>query len=186
MVGLSALWIPILLSAVIVFVASSVIHMALPWHKNDFRRVPDQDKLMDALRPFALPPGQYAVPMPTSTAQMNAPTWAETVKKGPNVMLHVRPNEQVLMARSLALWFVYCAVVGLFAGYVTGRAIGPGAAYPVVFRFVGATAFLGYSMAVWPLLIWYQRPLIVTLKETIDGLLYALLTAGTFGWLWPR
>jgi len=31
MTGLHSLWLPILLSAVIVFVVSSVIHMALPW-----------------------------------------------------------------------------------------------------------------------------------------------------------
>jgi len=26
----------------------------------------------------------------------------------------------------------------------------------------------------------------MTIKEVVDGLIYGLLTAGTFGWLWPR
>jgi len=34
--------------------------------------------------------------------------------------------------------------------------------------------------------IWKGQPWSVTLKEIFDGLVYGLLTAGTFGWLWPR
>jgi hypothetical protein len=29
-------------------------------------------------------------------------------------------------------------------------------------------------------------PWSIVLKESFDGLIYSLLTAGTFGWLWPR
>ena len=66
MTALPALWLPILLSSVIVFVVSSVIHMALPWHKSDYPPIPNEDKVMDALRPFAIPPGDYMVPRPTT------------------------------------------------------------------------------------------------------------------------
>ena len=79
-----------------------------------------------------------------------------------------------------------CFVVGVFAAYVAGRALPSGTDYLRVFQFVGATAFLGYSFALWPIAIWYHRSLGTTIRSTIDGLLYALLTAGTFGWLWPR
>ena len=57
MTALHSLWLPILLSSVIVFVVSSIIHMALPWHNSDYPKVPNEDKVMDALRPFAIPPG---------------------------------------------------------------------------------------------------------------------------------
>jgi len=90
------------------------------------------------------------------------------------------------MTRSLGLWFVYAAVVSLFAAYIAGRALAPGTDYLEVFRFVGATAFIGYSVALWQMSIWYHRAWSLTLKATIDGLIYGLLTAGTFGWLWPR
>jgi hypothetical protein len=55
-----------------------------------------------------------------------------------------------------------------------------------VFRFAGATAFLGYSMALVQHSIWYKRNWTTTLRSMFDGLIFACLTAGTFGWLWPR
>ena len=149
MTGLSSLWIPVLLSSVIVFVVSAIIHMTPLWHKNDYPKMPGEDKVMDALRPLGIPPRQS-------------------------------------MTRNLGLWFVYCAAVGFFAAYVAGRALPPGTNYLRVFQLIGATAFIGYSMALWQMSIWYSRAWINTIKSTIDGLIYALLTAGTFGWLWPK
>jgi hypothetical protein len=77
-------------------------------------------------------------------------------------------------------------VVNVFAAYVTGRALGPGAEYLEVFRFVGATTFAGYALALWQNSIWYSKAWGTTLRSTVDGLVYALLSAGVFGWLWPR
>src|SRR5438876_480719 len=186
MVGLTALWLPILLSSVLVFVVSSLIHMATPWHKSDYPKVPNEDRVMDALRPLAIPPGDYMIPRPSSREEMRAPEFAEKVKRGPVVVLTVMPPGPMTMSKSLVLWFFYCAVVGVFAAYVAGRALQPGAPYLQVFRFAGATAFIGYSLALWQMSIWYRRAWSTTVKTTVDGLIYALLTAGTFGWLWPR
>ena len=186
MTGLSALWLPILLSAAIVFVVSSVIHMVLPWHKSDYPRMANEDKVMDALRPLAIPPGDYMVPRPSSRGELRSPQFAEKLKRGPVLVLTVMPNGPMAMGKSLVLWFLYCAVVGVFAAYVAGRALHPGASYLEVFRFAGATAFIGYSLALWQMSIWYRRAWSTTVKTTADGLIYALLTAGTFGWLWPR
>ncbi|HYS58532.1 MAG TPA: hypothetical protein VEM34_10375 [Burkholderiales bacterium] len=187
MTGLSTLWLPILLSSVIVFVASTVIHMALPgWHKSDYSKVPNEDRLRDALRALAVPPGEYTVPRPSNMQEMRSPAFTEKMEKGPVLMLTVIPNGRPSMTKSLVLWFVYCAVVGLFAAYVAGRALPAGAPYLRVFQLVGATAFIGYAAALWQASIWYHRAWGTTIKSTIDGLAYALLTAGTFGWLWPR
>src|SRR6266545_4111921 len=186
MTGLSALLLPILLSSVIVFLVSSVIHMALPWHKSDYPKLPNEDKLMDALRPLAVPPGDYMVPRPSNMQEMRSPAFAEKMEKGPVMMLTVIPNGRPSMTKSLVLWFVYCAVVGLFAAYVAGRALPAGAPYLRVFQLVGATAFIGYAAALWQMSIWYHRAWGTTIRSTADGLAYALLTAGTFGWLWPR
>ena len=57
MIGLGALWLPILLSAVIVFIASSIIHMGPFWHRGDYPKLPNEDGVLNALRPFAIPPG---------------------------------------------------------------------------------------------------------------------------------
>ena len=186
MVALSALWLPILLSAVIVFVVSSIIHMATPWHRGDYPKVRDEQKVMDALRPLAIPPGDYMVPRASSMQDMKSPEFSEKLRQGPVMVVTVLPNGPVAMTKNLVLWFVYCAVVGLFAAYVAGRTLPVGTAYPRVFQVTSVTAFVGYALALWQMSIWYRRAWGVTIKSTIDGLIYALLTGGTFGWLWPH
>ena len=186
MIALSTLWLPILLSAVAVFVVSSVIHMASPWHKDDYPAVPDQDKVMAALRPFAIPPGDYMLPRPASMDEMKSAAFADKMTQGPVMILTVMPNGPTDMKRNLGLWFVFAVVVGFISAYVAGRALPVGAAYLHVFRFVGTTAFVAYAAALWPISIWYRRAWSTTIKGTVDGLIYASLTAGVFGWLWPR
>jgi hypothetical protein len=184
--GLMALWLPILLSSVTVFIVSSIIHMVMPWHKGDYPKMPNEEKVMDALRPFAVPPGEYMIPRPSNREEMRSPGFVEKMKKGPVMMLTVWPNGPAKMGLNLVLWFLYAFVVSGFAAYVTGHASGFGAIYMYVFRITGATAFLGYSAALWQMSIWYRRGWMITIKSTIDGIIYALLTAGIFGWLWPR
>ena len=185
MTGLSALWLPILLSAVLVFVASSLIHMASPWHKSDFPKMANEDQVMDALRPLGIPPGDYFFPRPGQREDMKSPAFAEKVKRGPVVLMTVMPGGMA-MGQNLVMWFLYVVVISAFAAYIAGRALPPGAVYLQVFRFAGATAFLGYSAALWQMSIWYRRAWLTTIKSTVDGLIYASLTAGVFGWLWPR
>lgn len=186
MTPLNALWLPVLLSAVIVFVASSVIHMAAPWHKGDYPKMPNEDKVRDALRPLGIAPGDYMVPRPASREEMRSPEFAEKLRQGPVLMLTVMPNRLMPMGKNLALWFLYSAAVGVFAAYVAGSALPPGAQYARVVRFAAVTAFVGYSVALWQMSIWYRRAWSTTVKATVDGLVYALLTGATFGWLWPR
>ncbi len=186
MVPVMSLWLPILLSAVIVFVASSIIHMMLTYHQADYRKVPDEDEVMDALRRAGIPPGDYCFPRPDSPKAMKEPAFREKWSRGPAGLMTVMPSGPPSMGKNLALWFLYCVVVGIFAAYIAGRALQPGAAYLSVFRFAGCTAFIGYSLALWQFSIWYHRSWVTTLKSNIDGLIYGLLTAGVFGWLWPR
>lgn len=185
MITLDMLWLPILLSAVFVFLVSSVIHMALPWHKGDYAKVPNEDKVMDALRPFAIPPGDYMMPRASSMKDMSSPEFTEKMKKGPVMIFTVVPNGPATMGKSLTLWFLYSVLVGFFAAYLTGRTLSAGADYLEVFRYIGTTAFLGYSLALLQTSIWYRRAWSTTMKSMIDGLIYALVTAGVFGWLWP-
>jgi len=123
---------------------------------------------------------------PDRDQDMRSPEFLEKRRKGPVMVLTVLPSGPPSMGSYLGLWFLYSAVVGLLAAYVAGRALPVGAPYLHVFRFVGATAFIGYSVALWQMSIWYRRAWLTTIKATVDGLIYALLTAGTFGWLWPR
>lgn len=186
MVDITMLWLPILLSAVFVFIISSIIHMAPLWHKNEYPAVPNQDKVMEALRPFNIPPGDYMMPRCKEHAEMKTPEFTEKLKKGPVMLMTVLPNGPMSMGSSLVLWFCYLIVVSIFSAYIAGRALGPGAEYLAVHRFAGATAFAGYTLAIFQTSIWYKRAWSTTLKVTFDGLIYALVTGGTFGWLWPR
>ena len=186
MVPLASLWLPILVSAVIVFLASFVLHTALPWHRHDYARMPEEEKVRATLRSFGIPPGDYMVPRPETRDEMRTPEFMARVNEGPNMVVTVLPPGPINMGRNLGLWFVYLIVVVVFAGYIAGRALAPGTDYLVVFRFVGTAAFMGFALALWQMTIWYSRSLGTTVRSTIDGLVYALLTAGTFGWLWPK
>ncbi len=186
MVGLAGLVVPILLSSAIVWVASSVIHMLLPWHKGDFSRLPDEPRFRSAVGPLAIPPGDYLVPRCDSMAEMKSPEFKAKMTEGPVMIMTVRPNGVMGMGKELGAWLVYILVVGAFSAWIACYALRVGAPYLSVFRVVGMAAFMGYALALWQLAIWYHRSTRVTLTSTIDGLIYALLTAGTFGWLWPR
>lgn len=188
MVPLTSLWLPILLSAVVVFVASSIIHMVLGYHRNDVRKLPieKEDEMLEALRRLSLPAGDYAAPHAGSAAGMNDPAFVAKATKGPLAFMTIAPGAPPSMGPNLAQWFVYSVVVSAFSAYIAGRAVGPGAEYLTVFRFVGATTFIGYALALPQHSIWYRRNWGTTLKSMFDGLIYGLLTAGVFGWLWPK
>jgi len=184
MVSLASLWLPILLSAVLVFIASSVLHMALKYHRADFDKLPNEDAVLASLG--AVPAGDYMAPYTTDREQMKDPAFVEKVSKGMYVITVMRSSMMESFKKALMWWFVYALVVNLFAAYVAGRALGPGVEYLAVFRMVGTTAFLGYALAQWQDTIWYGKRAGTSVRNTIDGLIYALLTAGVFGWLWPK
>jgi hypothetical protein len=186
MVPIAALWLPIVLSAVIVFVASSIFHMLLPIHKSDYRKLPEEDRVLDALRAAGVTPGRvYSFPHCTHK-EMKSPEVAEKFKRGPVGLLTVIPSGPPAMGKYLGQWFLYCVFIGIFVAYLTGRTLGPGTHYLIVFRVAGTTAFLGYAVAQIQDSIWKGQSWSVTFKHVFDGLIYGLLTAGTFGWLWPR
>ena len=186
MVSLTSLWLPILLSAVVVFIASSIVHMVLKYHHNDYGQLPAEAEVADALRKFNIPPGDYMLPRPAGPSDMNNPEFKARWERGPRMLMTVWAGGSLGMGPQLAQWFVFCVVVSLFAGYLASRALPPGAAYLDVSQIASTTAFLGYVMANWPGVIWYRRSVRATLLTTMDGLVYGLLTGGVFGWLWPQ
>ena len=186
MVGIPALWLPILLAAVLVFIASSIIHMFLPYHKTDWKKVPDEDVVMDAMRAFDIPPGDYVIPQAGSMEVMNSDEFKAKAEKGPVWFMTVLPPGNPFgMGTQMAQWFGFCILVGVLAAYIAGRALSPGAPYPSVFRFAGCTAFIAYGIAHLQRSIWYKQAWSTTGKNLFDALVYGLLTAGAFGWLWP-
>ena len=182
---LSVLWLPIVLSAVIVFVASSILHMVLPYHRTDCKQLPDEANVLTTLRGAGLTRGYYMFPY-TNHKDMKNPATQEKFKQGPVGIVTVFPSGPPAMGKFLGMWFAYCLVVGFFVAYLAFHTVAAHSDYPVVFRVVGTAAFLAYGIGGLANGIWKGQPWSMVLKETFDGLIYALLTAGTFGWLWPR
>jgi hypothetical protein len=182
MVPLASLWLPVLLSSVIVFFASFILHMVLPWHKHDYARLPDEERVRSALRPFAIPPGDYMVPRPQTGEEMRGPEFAARVAEGPNIVMTVLPNAWS-MTRNLGMWFVYLVVVAIFAGYVAGRRRRPRTTW--------------WCSACWHDGVRWLRPCAVADVDLVSPVVgnddpvhdrqahLSSLVAGTFGWLWP-
>ena len=185
MVGLVALWMPIVVSAVFVLVAFLIIH-ALGWHRGDMAALPGEATVLDALRAQKVPPGDYRFPHGNTVAEMTAPEFVAKMKQGPVGIMSVWPNGEINMGKLLGQWVVYSLVIAVIAAYMTGRTRGPGAPYLEVFRVSGTVTFCCYAVAHWQNWIWWGRSTRFTLTHTLDGLVFALLTGGTFGWLWPR
>lgn len=185
MVPLSLLWLPIVLSAVIVFVASSIMHMLLTYHHSDYQKLPNEDDVLAGLRSAGLKPGLYIFPFGTHK-EMNTPAMVGKYKSGPVGMMTIRPSGPVKMGGYLAMWFGYCLLVAFFVAYLTGHTVPRGTNYLAVFRVAGTAGFMTFGLGMLSNGIWKSQPWGVTIKEVIDGLVYALLVAGTFGWLWPH
>jgi hypothetical protein len=185
LVPLAALWLPILLSAVIVFVASSIMHMLLPYHRSDYHQLPDEDKVVAGLRAAALKRGLYVFPH-CAPKEMKSPAMIEKYTQGPVGFITILPSGPPSMPKFLIQWFVFCLLIAFFVAYLTGHTVPPGIRYLAVFRVAGTAAFLAFGLGNLSNGIWKGQTWSSTIKEVFDGLVYALLTAGTFGWLWPR
>ncbi len=186
MVSLGALWLPVLLSAVLVFVTSSIIHMVLRYHSSDYTRLPNEDVVREAIRSGNPAPKQYIIPYAMGPKDLESPEMKRKFEEGPVGVLNIRPSGAPGMGKNLVQWFVFALVVSFFVAYVACHALPSGAEYLRVFQLVGAVAFLAYAAGQLPAAIWMGKPWAIAWKEVFDGLLYGLVTAGSFGWLWPR
>jgi len=186
MVSFASLWLPIVLSAIVVFVVSSIIHMVLRYHKGDYSSVPNEEDVLASMRTAGVGPGDYMFPFATGPKDLENPEIKERWALGPVGTMTVRPNGPPAMGKYLVLWFVYSLVVSFFAAYRASRTMAAGTHYLQVFRVVGVATFMAYSFAHFSEGIWKGQGWGITFKHIFDGLLYGLFTAGIFGWLWPQ
>lgn len=178
-------WLPILLSAVFVFIASSAINMALKfWHTPDYRRFSNEDEIAAAMRKGSPPPGQYMIPFCEPSA-MKDPAMQEKFRQGPIAKINVSPSGMPNLGKFLGMWFVFCLIVSLACAGLAAHALPPQPGTHVIWHTVGLAALLGYSIGEGTNSIWRGQPWIVSIKYAIDGLVYAIITAATFAWLWP-
>jgi hypothetical protein len=185
MVQLLDLWLPIVLSAVFVFIASSLIHMCLPIHKSDCKKLPKEDGILDAIRAQNLRPGDYMFPGAASMKDMYSPEMIEKFNRGPVGILSVLPNGPFSMGISLVQWFLFSLLISIFVAYIASIGLARGAAAMDVFRLAGSAGILGYAATSIPNSIWKGLSWKITAKFIADGIVYGLATGAAFAWLWP-
>jgi len=182
---LTELWLAILVSAVFVFVASSVLHMCLPIHKSDYKKLPNEAGVLGDLRNQGINgPGEYMFPCAESMKDMGTPEMIEKYKQGPVGFLLVLPSGVPNIGKSLAQWFLFSIVVSVFVAYIAYQGIGPDADPRHVFRMTATTAFLAYAVTDIPNAIWKGHSWVTAAKFVFDGLVYGLVTGLAFAWLW--
>lgn len=185
MITIDSLWLAILLSAVVVWIASALVWMVLPHHKSDYKGLPDEEAVRNALTPQNLAPGQYNIPHLIARDDMKQPEGRKKFEEGPVGFITILPRGIPAMGKNMVLTFVYYLVVGAIIAYVASRTLAPGDEYLAVFRVTGTVAWLAYGAAIIPDAVWFGRPWSAVGKHIIDALAYGLLTGGVFGWLWP-
>ena len=183
MVSLFSLWLPILLSAVAVWIISFIVWVVLPHHKSDYKKVANEDAARDALK--GLKPGLYNVPHVTARSDLQKPEVQKIFNDGPNGFLTILPNGIPTMGKSMILSFIFYLAVSFMVGYVVRITVPAGADYLLVFRIAGTVAWLAYGFGLIQEAVWFGRPWSAIFKNLFDALLYGLVTARFFGWLWP-
>lgn len=175
------LWQPILAAAVLAFIAGSVIWMFMPWHKTDWKKLPDEDGVSDAMR--GVPPGQYNTPHCMDPSDFKNPEMRKKFEDGPVAFITILPSGVPNMGPKLGLMFAYNLLVAILCAYFVTRTLTPAADYLAVFRISGTVAFVAYGIAYVQESIWFGRPWSATMKTFLDALIYAGVTGGAFGWL---
>lgn len=183
MVALTQLWLPIVLAAVAVFVASSVVHMVLKWHNSEYGKLPNEDQVRATIRQGGVAQGQYIMPYCSDMKDMGKPEMQQKYVEGPVGYMVLMPNGAPNMGPQLGKWFALNLVVAVFVAYLVSRTVMPGAEYLQVFRVAGTVTFLAYGIGPVADAIWWSKP--GTLKYLADALIYGLVTGGVFGSLWP-
>jgi len=182
-VALLSLWLPIVLSAVAVFFVSSLIWTVVGYHNTDWHKLPNEEAVRGALR--GTPPGLYNLPHAAHGKERASEAWQAKFREGPAAMLTVVPHGSLAMGSQLVKWFLYCLVISLLVAYIAGVTLAPGTPYIKVFQVASTTAWLAYGGAVGANYIWFGDSGSKAAKDVLDALIYALVTAGFFGWLWP-
>src|SRR5512135_916813 len=180
-----SVWMAVVGSAIAVFIGSSILHMALKYHKADYRQLPDEEGVRAALGKSAPGRGVYVTAYCADMKQMREPPTAEKYQKGPVAMITVLPNGLPNMGKHLSLWFLFSVLVSFVSGYVARHTLQPGADGLTVMRVTGTVAFGSYGLSHVSNSIWAGQPWGNTIRSLVDALVYSLLTGFVFRLLWP-
>ncbi|MBI2516832.1 MAG: hypothetical protein HYV95_07935 [Opitutae bacterium] len=184
--NLPSLWLPILLSAVVVFVISSLIHMVLKWHASDYGRLANEDAVRDAIRTGNPTPGHYVVPYCADMKDMGSEAMMKKYTEGPVGHFTLGPTGALNMGKYLGQWFSWSLVIAAVAGYLAWRVSGLGHEHAArAAKWAASITFIAHGFGTVTESIWMMRPWSSSAKYLLDSVLYAVGTAAVFYWLWP-
>jgi hypothetical protein len=185
MSALPELWLPILVSSILIFIASSLIHMVIRWHNGDYRKLANEDAVRAAIRAGAPGPGMYVLPHCADMKDMQNPDMTQKFVEGPVGLVTLRRSGAPKIGPALMQWFLFTLVIGAAAAGLALQVYGIGGNPHHAAHLIGAISLLVYAGASVPEGIWMGKPWISVLKHAIDGAIYATISALTFWWLWP-
>jgi hypothetical protein len=179
------LWLPILLTAVFVFIASSLIHMVFKWHNSDYKSLSNEDAVQTALRASINGPGQYLLPHCTDMKDMKDEAMLKKYREGPVGFLVICPSGMPNMGKMLGLWFVMNLAVAAITALLALQSFGLQGNAHQAGHLIGMTTLLAYGGGSVALGIWMGKPWISVAKDLLDAVIYGTISAFTFMWLWP-
>ena len=184
--ALLALWLPILLSAVVVFVISSLIHMVFKWHAPDYRGFANEDAVRDAIRAGGPTPGHYVVPYCKDMKDMAGEAMVKKYREGPVGHFSLAPSDTVNMGKYLGLWFLWSLVVAVVAAFLATQVLGVAPVHALkAVKLVAAVIFIAHGFGTVQESIWMARPWSTSAKYLLDAALYGLGSGLVFYCLWP-
>jgi hypothetical protein len=186
MLSIVQLWLPIIVAAVFVFIASSLVHMVLKWHNSDYSGFSNEDEVLAAIRKGNPKPGIHMIPYCTDMKDMAKPEVMAKFQQGPTGKFILRAGCTPGMGKPLLQWFVLCLVISVFCGMLAGHTLAAGTVFSQVFCVTGIAAFMAYGFGAFIQGIWWGQPWGAVIKDAIDGVIYALVTGAAFAWLWPK
>jgi hypothetical protein len=180
-----SLWLPVVVSAVAVWFLSAILHMLLKYHKADYKQLPDEEAVGQALRKDSPGPGVYFIPYCPDMSQMKDPAIQKKFVDGPVTMLTVLRNGPPAMGKNLVQWFLFCFLVSFTAGYIARHTLTFGSSGLEVMRLTGLIAFVAYGYSAFQDSIWKAIPWSNSLRSLLDAAAYAVATGFVFRLLWP-
>jgi hypothetical protein len=180
-----SLWLAALVSAVAVWIVSAILHMALKYHRADYRQLANEDSVADALRKAGPAPGVYTMPYCTDGSQMKDPAMIKKYNDGPIAMITVLRNGPPAMGKYLVQWLGYCILASFLVAYIARHTLTAGTSGMEVMRVTGAIAFAAYAFGYLHDSIWQGIPWSNSIRGMIDAVVYALVTGLAFRLLWP-
>ena len=184
---IDSLWLPILLSAVAVWIASIVLGLPFFHHKTDWIGLPkgQEDALASFLRTSDVRPGNYLFPDFRTREAMESERVKKALNDGPVGHLSLWPTP-LGMGGKMAATFVVYLIVNTLIAYLTRVAIPGPASFARVFQVAGAAGVLAYGFAHLPSAIWWGAYRRTIVANVIDGMIYGCITGAIFAWRWPQ